>query len=117
MKRIALIFAIGLAGCATPHRVNETTHTIKKYAGRSDGLIAVEEWRDYHKSGANLFFVDPNSQGFCDKYTNQPALGGNGWFMAAPFSAVVDPNTGAIIGAGGTAIGNVVGAAVKTAIK
>jgi hypothetical protein len=111
------LFVMALCGCAGIHRYNEASHSIKTYHGRSDGLIGVEEWRDDHKVGARFFFADPTSQGLCDRYTNQPAIGGSGWFMGAPFSMVVDSNLVPAISATGTAAGNIIGATVKTIAK
>lgn len=120
MSRILLLLGaacVCLSGCATPHRISESTHTLKKYQGRGDGLVSVESWQDYHKAGASFFFEDPSSQGFYDTFTNQAALGGGSYFMAAPFSSIVDSNLVLVIPATGTALGNIAGAAVKAAIK
>ena len=116
MKRWAIIIGVlAIAGCATPHRSSHTTHTLEYFRGRSDGLVSREEWRDKYSAGCGFLFTDPSSQGFCDKQTN--AFGGGSWFMMAPFSMVVDSNLVPFVAASGTAIGNVVGAAVKTAVK
>jgi len=114
---VAILSVFILCGCATPHRDSQSTHSIKRYQGRQDGMIASEEWRDEHRAGAIFFFTDPSSQGFCDKFTNQPGLGGSSWFMAAPFSMIVDSNLVPAISATGTAMGNVIGAAAKSAVK
>lgn len=113
----SLCFLLLISGCATPHRKTETSHSIEQFAGREDGLIARETWVDKDSGGALFLFTDPTSQGMCIKHTNQPALGGSTWFMMAPFSMVVDSNLVPAIGATGTAVGNVIGAAAKSAIK
>ncbi len=114
---LAPILCVALWGCATPHRSTTTTHTIESYRGRSDGLLARETWTDKDAGGALFLFTDPSSQGMCIKHTNQQALGGNTWFMMAPFSMVVDSNLVPFVTAAGTAIGNVAGAAAKAAAK
>ena len=106
-----------LCSCATPHRKTVTKHTVERFCGRPDGLIARETWLDQDSGGALFLFEDPKSQGMCIKHTNQPALGGNTWFTMAPLSMLVDSNLVPAIAAGGTAVGNVVGAAVKSAVK
>ena len=50
-------------------------------------------------------------------HTNQSALGGGSSFTAGSLTLVVDANTAAIITSGGTAIGNIIGASVKAAVK
>lgn len=105
------------SGCATPHRSTETRHTLETFSGRADGLAARETWLDRDSGGAMFFFTDPTSAGLCVRHTNQPALGGSTWMMMAPFSVSVDSNLVPAITASGTAIGNVIGAAAKTAVK
>lgn len=108
---VALVFC----GCAHVSRHATDTHAIEHFTNRPDGMIARETWSDGHKVFADFVFIDPTSQGFCDKWTNQ--WGGNSWFMMAPFSMVVDSNLVPFVTATGTAVGNVVGAAVGTAVK
>jgi hypothetical protein len=105
------------AGCATPHRKTVTEHEIETFRGRQDGLIARETWLDKDSGGALFLFTDPDSQGMCIWHANQPALGGGTRFMMAPFTLVVDSNLVPAITAGGTAVGNIVGAAAKAAVK
>jgi hypothetical protein len=110
-------FALIFVGCASPHRMGLTTHTVEVFRGRADGLISREEWRDSERGGGLFLFTDPTVQSMTATHTNQSALGGGSSFVAGPMAVVLDTNTEAVIGAGGTAIGNVIGAAVKAAVK
>lgn len=105
------------AGCACPSRMALTTRTVDHYTNRPDGLILRETWLDKEKGGGLFLFTDPNVQGMSAVHTNQAALGGGSSFVAGSLTLVVDTNTAAIIGAGGTALGNVIGASVKAAAK
>ena len=113
----SLIPLLLLCGCANPRRAAITSHEIRTYRGREDGLIAVEIWQDTEKGGGVFFLTDPTVSGLVAIHTNQPALGGGSQFMFGQASIVVDPQTGSIIGAVGTAAGNIIGAALKTAAK
>lgn len=117
LSALSVASVVLLSSCSTPHRKTETLHIFESFTNRADGLVSREEWRDTDSGGAMFLFVDPSSQGMCIKHTNQPALGGSTWMMMAPFSMVVDSNLVPAIAAGGTAVGNIVGAAVKTAVK
>jgi hypothetical protein len=114
---LSVLVVLALCACATPHRKTESTHTVEAFTNRPDGLISREEWRDKDSGGALFLFVDPASQGMCIRHTNQLALGGGSWMVMAPFSAIVDSNLVPAIAATGTAAGNVIGAAVKAAVK
>ena len=105
------------SGCASPHRVAQTTHVIETFRNRQDGLVAREEWRDSERGGGVFLFTDPNVQAMTATHTNQAALGGGSAFVAGPMTIVLDTNTAAVVGAGGVAVGNVIGAAVKAAVK
>jgi len=61
--------------------------------------------------------TDPAVQQMTALHTNQAALGGGSLFSAATAAVTVDTNTAAIVGASGTAVGNVIGAAAKSAVK
>lgn len=106
-----------LSGCAYPHRSALTTHEVRTYCGRADGLVAVETWRDSEHGGGWFVLTDPNVQALTATHTNQAALGGGSVFSAGPMGVTVDPQAGAIIGATGSAVGNIIGAAIKTAAK
>ena len=112
-----LLSALALAGCASPHRAAVTTHEIYRYQGRCDGLIAYEAWKDSERGGGWFLFTDPDVQSINAIHTNQTALGGGSVLNSGGMKLTLDPQTGAVIGATGTAVGNIVGAAIKTAIK
>jgi hypothetical protein len=97
-------------------------HTLEHFTNRTDGLILRETWQhekwvDSESGGGFFLFADPTVQGMAAIHTNQSALGGGSSFVAGSLTLVVDTNTAAIIGAGGTALGNVIGASVKAAVK
>jgi hypothetical protein len=106
-----------VAGCACPHRRAETTRTVETYDGRDDGLIERETWRDSEAGGGLFLFTDPAVQSLAAFHTNQTALGGGSSFVTGNMTVLVDTNTGQIIGATGSAVGNVIGAAAKAAVK
>ena len=111
----ALLIAAG--GCACPHRVAVTLHTVELFQGRTDGLMARETWRDQEGGGGFFLFADPDVQNMAAIHTNQSALGGGSVFTAGALTLLVDTNLAPAIGAAGTAAGNVIGAAVKSAVK
>jgi hypothetical protein len=113
----ALIAAIVLPGCAWPHRSAVTTRTVEWFDGREDGLIARETLRDSDGGGGVFLFADPQVASLCVWHTNQIGLGGGSRCMTGPFSITVDSNLVPAITATGTAAGNIIGAAVKTAVK
>lgn len=104
-------------GCAVPHRKALTTHTIEAFQNRPDGLVAREEWRDSEGGGGFFLFADPNVQAMSALHTNQCALGGGSAFAAGSFTILVDSNVVPAIAATGTAAGNIIGAAAKSAAK
>jgi hypothetical protein len=121
MKRfltfILLPSALFLSSCACPHRRAMSSHLVETFAGRSDGLLRREIWRDSEQGGGQFFFTDPAAAQLFASHTNQSALGGGSLFSAGTVTVTVDTNTAPIIGAAGTAAGNVIGAAAKTAVK
>jgi hypothetical protein len=104
-------------GCACPHRKAATTQIIEWFQDRPDGLVAREEWRDQEGGGGIFLFADPNVQAMTAIHTNQCALGGGSAFAAGSFTILVDSNLVPAIAATGTAAGNIIGAAVKSAVK
>ena len=82
-----------------------------------DGLISREEWRDSERGGGLFLFTDPTVQAMSATHTNQAALGGGSAFVAGPMTVVLDTNAAGVVAAGGVAVGNVLGAAVKAAVK
>ncbi len=106
-----------LSSCACPHRKGLASHCIESFAGRSDGLLRREIWRDSEQGGGQFFFTDPAAGQLFAAHTNQSALGGGSLFSAGTVTITVDSNTAPILGAAGAAAGNVIGAAAKTAVK
>lgn len=117
MKALFAIALLAMCGCAAPHRAAITKHEHRAYQGRSDGLASVDIWTDEEKGGGWFFLSTSDVQVLTAIHTNQTTLGGGSYFTAGPMSVKVDPQTGEIIEASGAAVGNVIGAAVKTAIK
>ncbi|MGD0813381.1 MAG: hypothetical protein ABSA83_07235 [Verrucomicrobiota bacterium] len=119
MCPVFVVFALFVvtAGCACPHRKALTTQTLEWFENRADGLVARESWRDQEGGGGFFLFADPTVQAMTAIHTNQWALGGGSAFAAGSFGILVDSNLVPAIAATGTAAGNVVGAAVKTAVK
>ncbi|MGA2175058.1 MAG: hypothetical protein ABSH38_08775 [Verrucomicrobiota bacterium] len=100
-------------GCACPRRKAETTRSVEWFTGRDDGLVRRETWRDAEGGGGLFLFTDPAVQQMFALHTNQTALGGGSLFSAGTATITVDTNTAAVVGATGTAAGNVIGAAMK----
>jgi len=124
MKLTKLLFILAFSlqplafvSCACPRRSALATHVQEHFAGRPDGLVLRETWQDAERGGGLFLFTDPNVQSMYVTHTNQSALGGGSVFTAGSLTLVVDTNTAAILGAGGSALGNVIGASVKTAVK
>lgn len=99
------------------------TQITREYApgSRRDGLIREtivrgERYIDKEGGGGVFVLTDPSFTGIVALHTNQPALGGSSTFMTGTATITVDPQTTAIIGAVGTAAGNIIGAAAKTAV-
>jgi hypothetical protein len=105
------------AGCALPHRQTQSVHLLETFDRRPDGLVRRETWRDSEGGGGFFLFTDPQVQAMSAIHTNQTALGGGSAFTAGAMTVLVDTNTDKIIGVIGTAAGNVIGAAAKSAIK
>jgi len=115
---LSVLFVVGvLSGCACPHRKAASTHTIEVFRDRPDGLISRESWRDSEGGGGFFLFADPNVQAMTATHTNQCALGGGSAFAAGSFTILVDSNLVPAIAATGTAAGNIIGAAAKSAVK
>ena len=74
-------------------------------------------WSDLSKGGVNALFADPHASAVSSTKQNQATLGGSHTFATGDYASVVDTNTAAIVGAAGTAIGNVIGAAANSAAK
>lgn len=114
MNKLPIIL-IALCGCTIAPHGSQATHTVKSYQGRKDGLVMVERWTDRSAGGGALFMMDPSIANFAGGHTNS-AMQVGGWVTLGNGSVTVDPQTGAIIGAVGTAAGNIIGAAVKSSV-
>jgi hypothetical protein len=117
---LALAFSLhtsAFLGCAIPHRKGETLHTVEHFQNRSDGLVRRESWKDSEGGGGFFLFADPTVQAMTAIHTNQCALGGGSAFAAGTLTILVDSNLVPAITATGTAAGNVIGAAAKSAAK
>ena len=115
---IAASLAVLCLGCAHPTRTATTSNDVWYYfQGRSDGLQAIHQrMEDKEHGGGTFLLTDPQITNMSAVHINQPALGGSNMFGLTG-TVTVDPQTGAIISATGTAVGNVVGAAAKTFVK
>jgi hypothetical protein len=103
-------------GCASDHRRAASTHSLETFDPRyTGGLMAREKWSDTERGGGIFLLTDPSAVNLIAVHTNQTALGGGSAFGAGSLEVRVDTNAAPIIGAAGTAVGNVIGAAVKTA--
>ena len=109
--------ALLLCGCAIVPHGPVVSHTISRYADRQDGLVWREQWQDTDFTRGFYLFTDPSVLSLSASHTNQTALGGSSRITAGSFTIVVDSNIVPAITAGGTAVGNIVGAAVKSAVK
>jgi hypothetical protein len=118
---IALMMTIILSGCASLPRGPKETKSIidERFTGREDGLVERIrfQWSDVAFTRGWYFLTDPSATALSGTHTNMPELGGSSTIEVGSPKIVVDPQTGAIIGATGTAVGNVIGATVKTIVK
>jgi hypothetical protein len=106
-------------GCAILPRGPVVQRTLTEtFTGRPDGLRKrVIILRDDSFTRGVYVFTDPAIQTVCAWHTNALELGGGSRFMAGNVSITVDSNLVPAIAAGGTAVGNIVGATVKTIAK
>jgi hypothetical protein len=116
MKTCIAILCLVLTGCAVVPRGPITSHSVERFQGRSDGLVAREIWKDAAFTRGIYVFTDPKLTTVTAWQTNQTALGGCSHFQCGELSIIVDSNLVPAITATGTAVGNVVGAAAKTAV-
>jgi hypothetical protein len=114
---LCLFAAIALAGCAIVPRGPIVSHSHEEFRDRPDGLISRDIWKDAAFTRGIYLFTDPTLQTISVLHTNHTALGGSSQFVAGNFSVIVDSNLVPAISATGTAAGNIIGAAVKTAVK
>lgn len=67
-----------------------------------------ETWTDRSRGGGTFVFTDPSASQVASSVTNQAALGGAHSFTVGAVSSTITTNAVGAIGAGGTALGNVV---------
>lgn len=115
MKR-ALLCLLLSSGCAAPHRSAVCRHVHREFCGRADGLQSEDIYLDKEGGGGFFLLTDPVISSLAATHANQAALGGGSFFLGGPMSLKVDPQASAVIAAGGTAVGNMVGAIGKAAI-
>jgi len=72
-----------------------------------------EEWLDSSAGGGTFVFTDPEATALAFGRTNQTALGGNRSVTVGSLKSTITTNAVSAIGAGGTAIGNVISAAAQ----
>lgn len=87
--------------------------------GRANGpriFVAYREtWTDRSRGGGSFLFTDPAASQVVSGVTNQAALGGAHSFTVGNVSATITTNAVLAINAGGTAVGDVIGAAAAKA--
>ena len=119
-RKFRFLFALPVLlalGCAAPRRLSESKATAEVFVDRPDGLVRRVTYLDSESGGGVFLFTDPAVASLSAVHSNQAALGGGSSFLAGPMNLILDTNTAAVIGAGGTALGNVIGAAAKAAVK
>lgn len=75
----------------------------------------VETWLDTSSGGGTFVFTDPAASQLEFDHTNQSALGGGRQTKAGSITSTITTNAVSAITAGGSAVGNVIGAATKAA--
>src|SRR3974390_3321179 len=81
-------------GCAHPHRTGCSSHEVRIYQGRSDGLIRVETWKDLEKGGGTFLLTDPSVASLTVYPTNQDDPRGGSYIGAGQMTPTVDPEPG-----------------------
>ena len=76
-----------------------------------------ETWTDKAKGGGTFVFTDPAASQVSSVVTDQTALGGAHNFGVGSVSSTISSNAVQAIAAGGTAVGNIIGAAASAATK
>ena len=75
----------------------------------------VETWADESSGGGTFVFTDPAASQLEFDHTNQSALGGGRTTKAGSITSTITTNAVSAITAGGSAVGNVIGAAASAA--
>jgi hypothetical protein len=109
------------SGCESASRYNRTAHTVERWEVSTNSaghtvrvLIFRERWTDANGLQFGALFTDPTVAGWSDISTNQSALGGGQAIRFGAASSKVDSEG---IKAAGSAGGEVIGTAIKSAIK
>ena len=110
----AALACLALCGCTLAPHGSKASHQIWTYQGRQDGLVRYEVIRDRSAGGGAVLLMDPKASTAVLVHTNSMLQTG-GSLSIGEGSINVDPQTGAIIGAVGSAAGNIIGAAMKSA--
>jgi hypothetical protein len=76
-----------------------------------------EIWSDDSSGGGTFLFTDPAASQLEFDHTNQSALGGGRQTKAGSITSTITTNAVSAITAGGSAVGNVIGAAANAAAK
>jgi hypothetical protein len=108
----AAVAAVALAGCATSHKKEYLVHEVWTYSDAGQ-VTRHEVWSENHHGGGTALLADPVATQIASYHTNQAGLGGASTFTVGGLQSTVNTNAAAILSAGGTAVGNVIGAAVK----
>ena len=74
-----------------------------------------EIWSDDSSGGGTFIFTDPSASSLAFSHTNQTALGGSRSTGIGQIQSVITTNAVQAITAGGSAVGNVIGAAASAA--
>lgn len=76
-----------------------------------------ETWTDKSGGGGTFLFTDPQASQLSFTKTNQAGLGGSRSVTVGNIQSTITSNAVAAITAGGSAVGNVIGAAAQAAAK
>ncbi len=115
------LLAVFCCGCESARRHNRTSHTIERWELQTNSvghikrfLVYRERWIDANSLTFSALFTDPNVSGWTDVSTNQAALGGGQRITFGSAASKVDSEG---IKATGAAAGDVIGNAIKAAVK
>jgi hypothetical protein len=99
-----------LAACATSHKKECLVHEVWTYS-EAGKVTRHELWSENHHGGGTALLADPVATQIASYHTNQSALGGASLFTVGNLQSTISSNAAGIITSGGTAVGNIVGAA------
>lgn len=115
---LGTILALLLTGCTIAPHGSRATHQIWTYApgSRADGLVRYEKITDRSAGGGAQVGTFTQLQNVSVVHTNSMMRVG-GMLTIGNAYIGVDTNTASVVTALGTAAGDVIGAAMKTAVK